>query len=266
MSNLVSSLINEATVANQGGAMEADTISINGASSKRQMGRIKFSFRQMSSICGKVMAMITFYTMCAASIVNAQMEPKIRSQNSDLAIIDVRSQNSALVIVDGKEGVDINSISSENIASFKVLKDQAAIEKYGEKGKNGVVIITTKPNHPLFVSDRNAGNNTDQIIGVWKSVSPPLTVEGEEKIKIITKDRFIWTHAIDGVIAYSLGGSYSFDGENYIENIKFGTGNQRSAFGRKVIYKVRFEGEKMYIIGGYENDSRVFNEIWERVE
>jgi TonB-dependent SusC/RagA subfamily outer membrane receptor len=55
-----------------------------------------------------------------------------------------QATNAALVIVDGKEGVDINSLSPENIETFKILKDQEAIEKYGEKGKNGVVIITTK--------------------------------------------------------------------------------------------------------------------------
>ena len=47
-------------------------------------------------------------------------------------------------IVDGKEGIDINSISPGTIETITVLKDQSTIEQYGEKGKNGVVIITTK--------------------------------------------------------------------------------------------------------------------------
>ncbi|MDR1116161.1 MAG: hypothetical protein LBL33_08470 [Tannerella sp.] len=117
-----------------------------------------------------------------------------------------------------------------------------------------------------FKTQKNSLNNTDQIIGVWQIVSPALIGEGQEKIKIITKERFIWTHSINGEIMMSLGGTYSFDGDIYTENIKFGTSNQRIAFGKKFINKIRFENNKMYTSGGYENDPRIFNEIWERVE
>ena len=48
-----------------------------------------------------------------------------------------------LVLVDGYE-TDIQNISPESIESFTILKEQRAIELYGEHGKNGVVIITTK--------------------------------------------------------------------------------------------------------------------------
>ncbi|MFK7924039.1 MAG: carboxypeptidase-like regulatory domain-containing protein [Bacteroidia bacterium] len=52
-----------------------------------------------------------------------------------------------LIIVDGKEvksGFDMNSISPDDIASVNVVKGEKAIENYGEKGRNGVVEITTK--------------------------------------------------------------------------------------------------------------------------
>ncbi len=39
---------------------------------------------------------------------------------------------------------DLGSIKSEDIESVTVLKEKKAVEPYGEKGKNGVVIITTK--------------------------------------------------------------------------------------------------------------------------
>ena len=118
-----------------------------------------------------------------------------------------------------------------------------------------------------FKTHADAANNSDQIIGVWQIVSPEFTGGGEqENIKIITKERFIWTHTPNGDIALSFGGYYSFDGEIYTENITFGTPNQRIAFGRKFISKVRFEGNKMYTSGGYEDDPRIFYETWERVE
>lgn len=50
---------------------------------------------------------------------------------------------SALVLIDGKEG-KIENIGVDDIESFTVLKDEQATKIYGEKGKNGVVLITTK--------------------------------------------------------------------------------------------------------------------------
>lgn len=52
--------------------------------------------------------------------------------------------NAALIIIDGKEVKSdaISTLSPERIKSFTVLKDKAAIDAYGEKGKNGVVLIT----------------------------------------------------------------------------------------------------------------------------
>jgi len=50
-----------------------------------------------------------------------------------------------LYIVDGvKSENDITSLKPENIESISVLKDQSATELYGEEGKGGVIIITTK--------------------------------------------------------------------------------------------------------------------------
>lgn len=51
-----------------------------------------------------------------------------------------------LVVIDGKV-VDLQALdklSPDNIAFVSILKDDAAIEKYGDKGKDGVMEITTK--------------------------------------------------------------------------------------------------------------------------
>ncbi|MCB4797864.1 M56 family metallopeptidase [Neotamlana laminarinivorans] len=51
-----------------------------------------------------------------------------------------------LVIVDGKE-IDhekLKDVKKDDIKTVNVLKDEKAIKKYGEKGKNGVIIIETK--------------------------------------------------------------------------------------------------------------------------
>jgi TonB-dependent SusC/RagA subfamily outer membrane receptor len=49
-----------------------------------------------------------------------------------------------LVIVDGKENSNINGLAPEDIQSITVLKDHSAVALYGEKAKNGVIIITKK--------------------------------------------------------------------------------------------------------------------------
>lgn len=51
-----------------------------------------------------------------------------------------------LMIVDGKEITNgsIDDISPDKIEKVEVLKGEKATEKYGDKGKNGVILITTK--------------------------------------------------------------------------------------------------------------------------
>lgn len=58
----------------------------------------------------------------------------------------MKGTNEQLVIVDGKEYSydQIEKISPDQIASIDVLKGKSATDFYGEKGKNGVIIIKTK--------------------------------------------------------------------------------------------------------------------------
>jgi len=112
-----------------------------------------------------------------------------------------------------------------------------------------------------FKSPVNTENNIDQIIGVWKSV--PGT--SGERVKIITKGHFIWTQTIDNRIVGSAGGSYTFDGETYTENIEFGTENMSNFFGKKAVVKIQFDGKKMNC-NGLLAEVIPLNEVWERVE
>ena len=51
-----------------------------------------------------------------------------------------------LVVVDGKiiDYANMKSIDPQTIDHMEILKDKSAIDKYGEKAKNGVIVITTK--------------------------------------------------------------------------------------------------------------------------
>jgi len=54
------------------------------------------------------------------------------------------SHINALYVVDGKVVDNMSNILPDNIESITILKEKAAIELYGEKAKDGVVLITTK--------------------------------------------------------------------------------------------------------------------------
>ena len=56
------------------------------------------------------------------------------------------SQEDPLVIIDGKKSTkaQLEALDTKTIDHVDVLKDKSAVEIYGEEGKNGVIIITTK--------------------------------------------------------------------------------------------------------------------------
>lgn len=67
----------------------------------------------------------------------------IKTQSSISTISD---KEKPLYILDEKEitSEEMEAIKPENIVSINVLKGEAALKLYGEKGKNGVIEITTK--------------------------------------------------------------------------------------------------------------------------
>ena len=59
-----------------------------------------------------------------------------------------------LIIIDGvqKPNSNLSLVDPMDIESINVLKDAAAIAKYGDKGKNGVIEIFTKPNKDVKIT------------------------------------------------------------------------------------------------------------------
>ena len=68
------------------------------------------------------------------SIVEMDIETEKTTVTRPLFIVDG-------VIMDGKK---VYSINPKTIESMEMMKDQAAVEKYGEKAKDGVILITLK--------------------------------------------------------------------------------------------------------------------------
>jgi TonB-dependent SusC/RagA subfamily outer membrane receptor len=96
---------------------------------------------------------------------NSRELAEIALNNDDLVAVDISEESGkkmyrittkntglkeapslSLAILDGKEvsEQEINAITPDKIQSINVLKGEAAIKKYGDKAKNGVVEITTK--------------------------------------------------------------------------------------------------------------------------
>lgn len=63
---------------------------------------------------------------------------RIRGNNS------INGNNDPLFVVDGYVGADFNTLNTEDIEDIQVLKDASACAIYGNRGANGVVIVTTK--------------------------------------------------------------------------------------------------------------------------
>lgn len=60
-----------------------------------------------------------------------------------VSIYGIKGEQS-LVIIDGKEAMDKDALSKlvpDHIKSISVLKDKSAQAVYGDKGKNGVIIV-----------------------------------------------------------------------------------------------------------------------------
>ncbi|WP_208889749.1 M56 family metallopeptidase [Polaribacter sejongensis] len=115
--------------------------------------------------------------------------------------------NSALYILDGKEVTPevIKDLNSDDINSMSVLKDEKATVVYGEKGKNGVILITSKEAHEnkkfsnigKSFSDVNAiedaGSDVNVIEYARKERKEPLClidgkVASKKELKVLSPD------------------------------------------------------------------------------
>lgn len=83
-------------------------------------------------------------------VVSPAVQDSVRRQNMVLGGMHAKTirSNPPLYVMDGKiiSEEQLKKIDSHLIKSVQVLKGEAAIEKYGDKGKNGVIVMTRKRN------------------------------------------------------------------------------------------------------------------------
>lgn len=73
----------------------------------------------------------------------AKLIEELPTPNQNISLNNIEKQ---LIILDGKEITksDLEQIKVSSIGSINILKGSAAVNKYGEKGKKGVIVITSK--------------------------------------------------------------------------------------------------------------------------
>jgi hypothetical protein len=108
------------------------------------------------------------------------------------------------------------------------------------------------------------------IIGIWVLVGTGTPDEvgkhpaAGERLKFRTERHYVVTQANPntGVIIYHLGGTYTLNGDEYVEKVEYATENIARFIGRARKFKIEVEGDT-YTEIGIDNP---FTEIWKRVE
>ncbi len=77
------------------------------------------------------------------NIMQTSSKPNSESAKVNIRGVGTLNDASPLILVDGME-MDLNQINPNDIASISVLKDAASCAIYGNRGANGVILVTTK--------------------------------------------------------------------------------------------------------------------------
>jgi TonB-dependent SusC/RagA subfamily outer membrane receptor len=150
----------------------------------------------------------------------------------------------ALYMIDGKHATEaeIKALDPASIESVNVLKDAAATKLYGEKGKNGVIEIKTKP----VAKIKTAGN---EPLYVWDGL-----VITPQQVAAIDPNAIASIDVLKGEAATKL---YGEKGKNGVVVIK--TKDMRKASGELILHAdsmVIHEAPKVQI-----DNKPVFNEV-----
>ncbi|WP_319482711.1 TonB-dependent receptor plug domain-containing protein [uncultured Draconibacterium sp.] len=118
-----------------------------------------------------------------------------------------------LYFVDGKEMGNIANISAEDIESISVLKDESATALYGEKGKNGVIVISTKAAAKAKMDDAIVIVEGVPYNGDINDIDPS-TIESMEVLKDESATSIYGPIAKNGAISIKLKGSADLNGKS----------------------------------------------------
>jgi TonB-dependent SusC/RagA subfamily outer membrane receptor len=95
----------------------------------------------------------------------------------------VDDKNKPLVLIDGVESNDddLSRLSENDVISFSIMKDASTTDTYGERGANGVIVITTKKGEKK--ASKPETNSIGNINSVKHLDSPEIRELSENKIQ-----------------------------------------------------------------------------------
>jgi hypothetical protein len=103
------------------------------------------------------------------------------------------------------------------------------------------------------------------LIGTWQLVGRPDDAQEMpvNSFKFFTGKHWSVTyHDENGRVEYHHGGTYTIDGDQYAETIKYATEQTAALIGQTMKFKIKVEGDKYTQIG----DGNEYNEIWRRAK
>jgi hypothetical protein len=121
--------------------------------------------------------------------------------------------------------------------------------------------------------ERKSAKADNKLIGTWKLVSAKYSgneykfPEGTTMLKHITPTQFMWaTYGQDGKVTRAAGGSYTLEGEDYVETPEYGLSSDFDIIkGNAHAFKCKVDGNKWHHNGKLANGVTI-EEVWERVE
>jgi hypothetical protein len=117
-----------------------------------------------------------------------------------------------------------------------------------------------------------AQENVKSIQGSWKVLTvkfdgKPQDSKNKIKIKILSKNYFTWFSCDKNnrITRNSVGGTYTFDGKKYVENIQYVGVGATGVLKKVHTFDVQLKGDKMYLTGRI-NKNKLLEETWQRID
>ena len=140
-------------------------------------------------------------------------------------VLNTNSKNPPYIILDGVplENGKMDQVKPDDIESISVLKDKSATTIFGEKGKNGVILITSKKKGIQFrtVEDNKTEPAMYLVDGVVKTSDEVKSIDPNriESVNVLKGENAVKNYGEkgrDGVVEIKLKGSTKADSSKFV--------------------------------------------------
>ncbi len=145
----------------------------------------------------------------AAVATDTVPETNVTGQAATATITRIKQQTgkNPLVLLDGKEIKDISSVPADKIATIDVLKNERGVTLYGQKAKDGVVLITSKA---------GAEQKSQPVITITPGKKPLYALNGkiltEKEVNAVNVNDIAEVNVLKGDRARMLYGDVAVNG------------------------------------------------------